>query len=151
MTLLRFLFKQAEADPTWECLSGLGMSKFDSLNSWGCGRPCLSQKVGVICRDPESFWTPKAAPGGGACSHLGGQVFCLNGRLLRRKDGRDITALCWAGFSCPRRQALLANCAPTRGLTCPLASSGPAAGAMYSQRESSPPLVGRLHLCPLVL
>lgn len=83
------------------------------------------------------YLDPKAARAGGLF-HLGGQVFCLNGRLLRRKDGGDITALCWAGFSCPRRQALLVNCAPARGLTCPLASSGPAAGAMCSQRKLPP-------------
>lgn len=77
--LLRFLFEQAAADPTWECVSRLGMSKFDSLNSWGCGRPCLPQAGlegwGDVQR-PRIFIAP-----GGACSHLGGQVFCLNGRL----------------------------------------------------------------------
>ena len=41
--LLRFLFKQAEADPTWECISRLGKSKSDSLSFGGCGRPCLPQ------------------------------------------------------------------------------------------------------------
>ena len=66
--LLRFLFKQAAADPNWECVSGLGMSKFDSLNSWGCGRPCLPQAGlegwGDVQR-PQIFIGPqRQLPGG---------------------------------------------------------------------------------------
>lgn len=98
------------------------------------GGPRLPQKVGVICRDPESLLDPKGSSGRGALFPPGRPGFLSKrGRLLRRKDGGDITALCWAGFSCPRRQALLVNCAPRQGPHLPAGIFCPAAGAMYSQ------------------